>query len=92
MSRIHFGLPKFRNVYQFLTAQSQRNDLFDHLYFSGHGKARNIKFGQQINRIQRIPSGTSHQEVVSSLSLIHRTLTNLFISSYRGATDIKFEL
>ena len=48
---------------------------------SSHGEAANIKFGQQVNLIQR---------VVTSLPQNHMTLTNLFISHYRVATVIKF--
>ena len=62
--------------YQFWTAQSQQNDQFENLYISIHEKAKNIKFGQQI---QRVLSGNSLQEVLKSLPHIHVTLTNLFI-------------
>ena len=48
---------------------------------SRHGEAANIKFGQQVNLIQR---------VVTSLPQNHMALANLFISHYRGATVIKF--
>ena len=57
------------------------------LYISSHLEARNIKFGQQVN-IERVPLGTPPQAVV--MSLAHNHMTNLFISSYRGATVIKF--
>ena len=60
------------------------------LKISSHGEARNIKFRQQVNLIQRVPLGTLPQEVVTSLPHNHMTLTNLFISGYRGATAIKF--
>ena len=53
------------------------------IYISSHGEARNIKFGKQVNLIQRIPLGTLLQEVMS-LPSNHVTLTNLFIFSYRG--------
>ena len=53
-----------------------------------YGEARNIKFGQQVNIIERVPLGTPPQVVV--MSLAHNHVTNLFISSYRGATVIKF--
>ena len=65
-----------------------QNDQFENLYISSHGKARNIKFGQQVNIIERVPLGTPPQAVV--MSLAHNHMTNLFISSYRGATVIKF--
>ena len=38
--------------------------------------------------IERVPLGTPLQVVV--MSLAHNHMTNLFISSYRGATVIKF--
>ena len=47
-------------------------------------EARNIKFGQQVNFIQRVPLGTLPQEVVHSSPHNHVFLTNLFISRYRG--------
>ena len=70
------------------TAQSQQNDQFENLYISSHGEARNIKFGQQVNIIERVTLGTPSQEVV--MSLAHNHVANLFMSSYRGATVIKF--
>ena len=60
------------------------------LKISSHGEARNIKFGHQVNLIQRVPLGTLPQGVVTSLPHNHMTLTNLFISVYRGGTVIKF--
>ena len=48
-----------------------------------------IKFGQQASLIQRAPLCTPPQEVVMPLTHNQMTLTNLFISSYRG-TVIKF--
>ena len=45
-------------------------------------------FGHQINITERVPSGNPHQAVV--MSLARNQLTNLFISSYRGAAAIKF--
>ena len=57
------------------------------LYISSHLEARNNKFGQQVN-IERVPLGTPPQAVV--MSLAHNRMANLFISSYRGATVIKF--
>ena len=58
------------------------------IYIFSHGEARNIKFGQQVNIIERVPLGTPPQAVV--MTLAHNHVTNLFISSYRGATVIKF--
>ena len=59
------------------------------MYVSSHGEARNIKFGHQINIIERVPLGTPPQAVVMSLAQNH--LKNLFISNYRGAAVIKFK-
>ena len=56
---------------------------------SSHGEAKNIKLGHLINIIERVPLGTPPQAVVMSLARNH--LTNLFISSYRGAAVIKFK-
>ena len=60
------------------------------LKISSHAETRNIKFGQQVNPIERVPLGTLPQEVVTSLPHNHMILTNLFISSYREATVLKF--
>ena len=49
-----------------------------------------IKFGQQVSLSQRAPLGTLVQEEVTSLPCNYVALKNLFISSYRGATVIKF--
>ena len=53
-----------------------------------HGKARNIKFGQQVSSIESVPLGTPPQPVV--MLLTHNHMTNLFILSYRGAAVITF--
>ena len=53
-----------------------------------HRETRNIKFRQQVNIIERVPSGTPPQAVV--MTLAHNHVTDLFISSCRGATVIKF--
>ena len=58
------------------------------IYISSHGEDRNIKFGEEVNLIQNVPLGAPSQKVVTSLPHNHMTLTNLFISSYRGATVI----
>ena len=71
-----------------VNCSKQQNDQFENLYISSHGEARNIKFGQQVNIIERVPLGTPPQVVV--MSLAHNHVTNLFISSYRGATVIRF--
>ena len=52
-------------------------------------KLETYKFGEQINLIQKVPLGKLPQEVVT-LPHNYVTLTNLFISSYREATIIKF--
>ena len=72
---------------QLWTARSQQNDQFENLCTSSHGKARNIKFGRQLN-IKKVPLDTLPREVVISLARIH--VTNLSVSSFRGATVIKF--
>ena len=48
-------------------------------------KASNIKFGQQVNIIEKVPLGTLPQAVV--MSLAHNHATNPLISSYRGAKN-----
>ena len=58
------------------------------IYFFSHREAKNIKFGQQVNINEWVPLGTPLQVVVMTLAYNH--MTNLFISSYRGATVIKF--
>ena len=72
----------------FLTCPKLQNDQFENLYTSSHGEARNIKLGQQVNIIERVPLGTPPLAVV--ISLAHKHVTDLFNSSYRGATVIKF--
>ena len=59
------------------------------MYIFRHREARNIKFGHQINIIERVPLGTLPQAVL--MLLAHNHLTNLFISNYRGAAVIKFK-
>ena len=43
---------------------------------------------KQVNIIERLPLGTPPQAVV--MTLAHNHVTNLFISSYREATVMKF--
>ena len=62
---------------------------FKTLNISSRGKARNIKFGHQINIIERVPLGILPQVVV--MPSAHNHLTNHYISSYRGAAAINFE-
>ena len=45
------------------------------LYISSHGEARNIKFGQQVNIIEKVPLGTPAQVVV--MTVAHNHMTNL---------------
>ena len=77
-----------QNQYQLWTAQSQQNDQFENLNISSHEKARNIKFGQQVNIIEGVTLSTLPWQVV--MLLAHNHVTNLIVSSYRGATVIKF--
>ena len=87
MNRVNFDLPKVSKISINFELLKVQNDQFENLYIFSHGEARNIKFGQQVN-IERVPLGTPPQAVV--MSLAHNHMTNLFISSYRGATVIKF--
>ena len=50
-----------------------------------HGKARNIKFGQQVNLIQRVPLGTQPQEVATSLPNNH--VTEQLLLSHLGSKN-----
>ena len=86
---VNFDLPKVSkiNINFELLKISKMTSL--EIYVSSHGEARNIKFRHQINSIERVPLGTPPQVVV--MSLAHNRLTNLFISSYRGAAVIKFK-
>ena len=52
---------------------------------SSHGKARNIKFGQQVNLIQRVPLGTPPQEVATSLPYNH--VTEELLLSHLGSKN-----
>ena len=45
---------------------SQTNSQCENLYISSNGEARNIKFGYQVNLIQRAQLGPLPQEVVTS--------------------------
>ena len=82
MIRDNFDLPRVNkmNINFELLKFSKMTSL--KIYTSSHRKASNIKFGQQLNPIQRAPLGTLPQEVV--MSLAHNPVTNLFISiTYR---------
>ena len=90
-SRVSFDLSKvIKMTINFWTNKSRQNDQFENPDVSSHGKARNIKFRHQVNFIQRVQLSPLPKEVVTSLPQNHMTLTNLFISSYSGATVIKF--
>ena len=71
--------PNQQYHYQFWAAHRQQI-----IYIFSHAEARNIKFGQQINLIQRVLLGILFQEALTSFPHIHMTLTNLFIPSQRG--------
>ena len=58
------------------------------IYISPVMEKLEAKFGQHVNIIERVPLGTPPQAVVKTLA--HNHVTNLFISSHRGATVIKF--
>ena len=85
--RIGSVLACFQIEHRLWTAQTQQNDQFGNLCISCHGDARNIKSGQQVNIIERVPLVTPR---VIVMSLVHNHMTDLLISSYRGATVIKF--
>ena len=70
------------------SAQSHQNNQFENLYIFSDREARNTKFGQQVNIIERVPLGTPPPAVV--VTLAHNHVKNLFISSYREATVITF--
>ena len=57
----------------------------ENLYITTQVEARNIKFGQQVNIIEKVLLSTPLQEVLMSLAYNH--VTNLFILR---ATVIKF--
>ena len=88
-SRVNFNLPKVgRMTINFeLLKVSKITSL---KIYSSHGEGRNIKLEHQLNFIQRLQVSPLPKEVVMSLPHNHVILTNLFISSYRGATVIKF--
>ena len=49
--------------------------MYIYIYISGQGEARNIKFGHQINIIERVPLGTPPQMVLMSLAHNHLTIS-----------------
>ena len=76
MRTVNFDFPEVSKMTKIfgMLKVSKQNDQFKNLYISSHGVA----------------FGAPPQEVLKSLPHNHMTLTNLFISSYRGATVIKF--
>ena len=88
--RVNFDLPKGSKInINFELHKVSKMTSLKNLCISSHGEARNIKLGHLINIIERVPLGTPLQ--VAVMSLAHNHLTNLFISSYRGAAVIKFK-
>ena len=83
-NRVSFDMPKVSKMN--INCELLKEEA--HLKISSHEEARNIKFGQQVNIIERVPLGTPPQVV--QMSLAHNHVADLFISSYRGATVIKF--
>ena len=90
-NRFNFDLPKVSKITINceLLKVGKMTGLKIYIYNSSHREARNMKFGHQINIIERVPLGTSSQAVVMLLG--HNHLINLFISNYRGAAVIKFK-
>ena len=87
---MNFNLPKVSKIHiNFELLKVSKNDLFENLYISSQRDARNIKFGHLMNIIEKVSLGTAPQALV--MSLAHNHLTNLFISSYRGAAVIKLK-
>ena len=87
-SWVNFDLPKVSKMS--INFKLLKVSKITSLKISSQGEVRNIKFGQQVNLIQRVSLGTLPQEVVISQPHNHVTLTNLFVSIYRGDTVIKF--
>ena len=77
--------PKYKIDYKLGTTQRQQNDYFENLYIPNHREARNIKFGQQVNLIQRVPLGTPPQEVATSLPYNH--VTEELLLSHLGSKN-----
>ena len=90
---MNFDLPKVSKIninFELLKVGKMTSlNIYISLYISSHGEARNIKFGHLINITERVPLGTLPQAVV--MSSAHNHLTNLFISSNRGAAIFKFK-
>ena len=79
--------PKSAKWLSILKCQKLQNHLFENLHISCHWEARNIRFEQKVNVIQRVLLGTLPKVVTS---LRHNNVRNLSTSSDRGATVIKF--
>ena len=82
---VNFDLPKVSKM----TSLNIYIYVYIYIYISSHREGRNIKFGHQMNIIQRVSPGSMPQVLV--MSLAHNHLTNLFILNYRGAAVIKFK-
>ena len=89
LKRVNFDLPKVSKIIINFEMFKVSKMTSLKIFISSHGEARNIKFGHQINIIERVPLGTLPQAVV--MSLAHNHLTNLFILNYRGAAVIKLK-
>ena len=59
--------------------------LFEKLYISSSGEARNIKFAHQINIIERVPLGTLPQVVVMPLAHNLSKVTDKLLLSNLGS-------
>ena len=57
---------------------------------TNHALLKVKRFEKPVHLLKRIPYRTPPQDLVKSLCDNHVTLTNLHISSYGGATVIKF--
>ena len=80
--------PKLETWISTLNWSKWQNYQFENLYISSHGKARNINIWTMGKHHCKGFIGYSVSG--GMISLAHNHVTNLFISSYRGATVIKF--
>ena len=69
-SRVNFELPKIAEWLSTLNCSMSANYQFENLYISSYGETRNIKFGHQVNPIQRIQLSPLPREVVTTLLII----------------------
>ena len=90
MSRIGSGFPK-RSKMTIIFELSKVSEMISlKIYISCHGEARIIKFGQQVNLIQKVALGTLLQELMTPLP--HVTSINLFISNYGSKSNSFLEV